>query len=166
MISGAAGSVGSLVGQIAKILGCRAIGIAGTDDKCAWVTDDLGFDACVNYKTENVRARLEELCPDGIDVYFDNVGGEILDAALTLLALNARVAVCGTISTYNSTGKPDPIYWYPNLVASAPAWRASSSSTTSTATTKLPARCSAGSPRAGSKRVSRSSLGWTPRRVR
>ena len=91
VISGAAGSVGSLVGQIAKILGCRAIGIAGTDDKCAWVTDDLGFDACVNYKTENVRARLEELCPDGIDVYFDNVGGEILDVALTLLALNARL---------------------------------------------------------------------------
>jgi NADPH-dependent curcumin reductase CurA len=117
VVSGAAGSVGSLVGQIAKIVGCRAIGIAGTDEKCAWVTDDLGFDACVNYKTENVRARLAELCPDGIDVYFDNVGGEILDAALTLLALNARVAVCGTISTYNSTGKPDPIFWYSNLVS-------------------------------------------------
>jgi NADPH-dependent curcumin reductase CurA len=117
VISGAAGSVGSLVGQVAKILGCRAIGIAGSDEKCAWVTNDLGFDACVNYKTENVRARLAELCPGGIDVYFDNVGGEILDAALTLLALNARVAVCGTISTYNSTGKPDPIYWYSNLVS-------------------------------------------------
>jgi NADPH-dependent curcumin reductase CurA len=117
VISGAAGSVGSLVGQVAKILGCRAIGIAGTDEKCAWVTDDLGFDACVNYKTENVRPRLAELCPDGIDVYFDNVGGEILDAALTLISINARVVLCGSISSYNATGKPDPIYSYSNLVS-------------------------------------------------
>jgi NADPH-dependent curcumin reductase CurA len=117
VVSGAAGSVGSLAGQIAKILGCRAVGLAGTDEKCAWVTDDLGFDACINYKTENVRERLAELCPHGIDVYFDNVGGEILDVTLTQLALNARVALCGTISTYNSLDLPSPIHWYSNLIA-------------------------------------------------
>jgi NADPH-dependent curcumin reductase CurA len=117
VVSGAAGSVGSLAGQIGKILGGRVIGIAGTDDKCAWVTGELGFDACVNYKTEDVGARLDELCPDGIDVYFDNVGGEILDAALARLALNARIAVCGTISTYNSRGSAEPIHSYFNLVS-------------------------------------------------
>jgi NADPH-dependent curcumin reductase CurA len=117
VVSGAAGSVGSLAGQIGKILGARVIGIAGTDDKCAWVAGELGFDACINYKTEKVGARLDELCPDGIDVYFDNVGGEILDAALARLALNARVAVCGTIAGYNTTDLHDPIYQYSNLVA-------------------------------------------------
>ena len=117
VVSGAAGSVGSLAGQMGKILGGHVIGIAGTDDKCAWVTGDLGFDACINYKTEDVAVRLDELCPNGIDVYFDNVGGAILDAALQRLALNARVAVCGTISTYNSTDVADPIHWYFNLVS-------------------------------------------------
>jgi len=117
VVSGAAGSVGSLAGQIGKILGGRVIGIAGTDDKCAWVTDELGFDACINYKTEKVGARLDELCPNGIDVYFDNVGGEILDAALARLAMNARVALCGSIASYNATDLPEPIYRYSNLVA-------------------------------------------------
>ena len=117
VVSGAAGSVGSLAGQVAKILDCRVIGIAGTDDKCAWVTDDLGFDACINYKTEDVGKRLDELCPDGIDVYFDNVGGSILDQALARLALNARISVCGTISSYNASGLPEPLYWYGNLVS-------------------------------------------------
>jgi len=117
VVSGAAGSVGSLAGQVAKILDCRVIGIAGTDDKCAWVTDDLGFDACINYKTEDVGKRLDELCPDGIDVYFDNVGGSILDHALARLALNARISVCGTISSYNASGLPEPLYWYGNLVS-------------------------------------------------
>ncbi len=116
VVSGAAGSVGSLAGQIGKILGAHVVGIAGTDDKCAWVTD-LGFDACINYKTEQVGTRLDELCPNGIDVYFDNVGGEILDAALARLAMNARIAVCGTIAAYNTTDLPDPIYRYSNLVA-------------------------------------------------
>src|SRR5262249_42896218 len=80
--SGAAGGTGSIVGQLAKLHGCRAIGIAGTDEKCAWITDELGFDGAINYKTEDVNARIGELCPDGVDVYFDNVGGDILEAAL------------------------------------------------------------------------------------
>ncbi|MEX2267305.1 MAG: NADP-dependent oxidoreductase [Acidimicrobiia bacterium] len=117
VISGAAGSVGSLAGQIGKILGCQVIGIAGTDEKCAWVTEDLGFDACINYKTEDVAKRLDELCPDGIDVYFDNVGGTILDEALARLALNARVAMCGTISSYNESGLPESVHNYFKLIA-------------------------------------------------
>lgn len=103
VVSAAAGAVGSLVGQIGKIKGCRVIGIAGTDEKCRWITEDLGFDAAINYKTEPVRERLKTLCPDGIDVYFDNVGGEILDAVLSLINLRARIAVCGMISQYNAT---------------------------------------------------------------
>ncbi len=107
VVSGAAGGVGSVAGQLAKLKGAGiVVGIAGSDDKCRWVVDELGFDACINYKTEDVGARLVELCPDGIDVYFDNVGGEILDAVLTNLAIGARIAVCGAISTYNSD---DPI---------------------------------------------------------
>src|SRR5262249_42610352 len=79
---GAAGAVGSVAGQIGKIIGCRVVGIAGGPAKCAWVTDDLGFDACIDYKSEDVSARLRQTCPDGVDVYFDNVGGDILDAVL------------------------------------------------------------------------------------
>ncbi|NOK60935.1 MAG: NADP-dependent oxidoreductase [Chloroflexi bacterium AL-W] len=107
VVSAAAGAVGSLVGQIGKIYGCRVIGIAGTDEKCAWITKDLGFDAAINYKTESVPKRLRELCPDGIDVYFDNVGGEILDAALRFINLRARIVICGLISQYNEK-KPAP----------------------------------------------------------
>ncbi|MFJ5228979.1 NADP-dependent oxidoreductase [Kitasatospora sp. NPDC088391] len=102
VVSGAAGAVGSLVGQIARIKGCRVVGIAGGPDKCAWLTDELGFDAAIDYRTEDVRRALRAHAPDGIDVYFDNVGGEILDAALTRLALHARVVVCGAISQYNN----------------------------------------------------------------
>jgi hypothetical protein len=107
VVSGAAGATGSVVGQIAKIKGCRAIGIAGGADKCAWVKDELGFDACIDYKHEDVGARLTELCPNGVDVYFDNVGGDILDAALARLAMHGRVVVCGAISQYNA-GEPPP----------------------------------------------------------
>jgi NADPH-dependent curcumin reductase CurA len=107
IVSAAAGAVGSLVGQIGKLKGCRVIGIAGTEEKCSWITKELGFDAAINYKTESVRGRLKELCPSGIDIYFDNVGGEILDAALGELNLHARVVICGMISIYNST-KPVP----------------------------------------------------------
>ncbi len=107
VVSAAAGAVGSLVGQIGKLKGCRVIGIAGTEEKCSWITKELGFDAAIDYKTESVRARLKELCSNGIDIYFDNVGGEILDAALGELNLHARVVICGMISTYNST-KPTP----------------------------------------------------------
>lgn len=107
VVSGAAGAVGSVAGQIAKIRGCRVVGIAGGPAKCAWVTDELGFDACIDYKAEDVEGRLRELCPDGIDVYFDNVGGEILDAVLGQINQRARIALCGAISHYNDT-EPTP----------------------------------------------------------
>jgi NADPH-dependent curcumin reductase len=103
VVSGAAGAVGGVVGQIAKLKGCRAIGIAGGAEKCRHVVGDLGFDAAIDYKSQDVAAALGEHCPKGIDVYFDNVGGEILDAALTRLARRARVVICGAISQYNAT---------------------------------------------------------------
>jgi len=102
VVSGAAGAVGSVVGQIAKIHGCRAVGIAGGAEKCRYLTE-LGFDAAIDYKATDVKAALREQCPKGIDVYFDNVGGPILDAALTQLARGARVVICGAISQYNNT---------------------------------------------------------------
>lgn len=104
VVSGAAGAVGGVVGQIAKLKGARAIGIAGGAQKCEYVVEGLGFDAAIDYKSENVAAALREHCPQGIDVYFDNVGGEILDAALARLARRARVIICGAISQYNATG--------------------------------------------------------------
>ncbi|MEW1910459.1 NADP-dependent oxidoreductase [Kitasatospora sp. NPDC085895] len=105
VVSGAAGAVGSVVGQIAKVKGCRVIGIAGGAEKCALLTEELGFDAAIDYRSEDVRKALREHCPDGIDVYFDNVGGPILDAALTRLAMHARVVICGAISQYNAESK-------------------------------------------------------------
>jgi NADPH-dependent curcumin reductase CurA len=104
VVSGAAGAVGSLVGQIGKIMGCRVVGIAGTEEKCAWIVNDLGFDAAVNYPKEGVLVEaLAKQCPNGIDVYFDNVGGNHLEAALDLINLKGRIAVCGMISGYNGT---------------------------------------------------------------
>ena len=103
LVSGAAGAVGALVGQIAKIRGCCVIGIAGGEEKCRYITEELGFDAAIDYKTESLYPAIKNHCPDGIDVYFDNVGGETLDAALAFLRLNARVVVCGAISQYNNT---------------------------------------------------------------
>ena len=108
LVSGAAGAVGSLVGQIAKIKGCRAVGIAGTDDKVAWMTKELGFDAAFNYKsTTDYAAKLKELCPNGIDCYFDNVGGAITDAVFPLMNVYGRMSICGQISQYNLE-KPEP----------------------------------------------------------
>ena len=104
VVSGAAGAVGQTVGQLAKIKGCRAVGIAGGPAKCEWVVKELGFDACIDYKAGPVKDALKEHCPQGIDVYFDNVGGEILDAALAKLARKARIVICGAISQYNNTG--------------------------------------------------------------
>ncbi|HSO00310.1 MAG TPA: NADP-dependent oxidoreductase [Candidatus Nanopelagicales bacterium] len=101
VVSGAAGATGMMVGQIAKAKGCRVIGIAGGKEKCSWITGELGFDASIDYKAEDVGARLQELCPQGIDVYFDNVGGDILDAALANIAMRGRVVICGAISVYN-----------------------------------------------------------------
>jgi len=102
LVSGAAGAVGSLVGQIAKIKGCRAVGIAGTDDKVEWLTKELGFDGAFNYKTTpDYSAKLKELCPQGIDCYFDNVGGAVTDAVFPLMNVFGRVSICGLISQYN-----------------------------------------------------------------
>lgn len=101
LVSGAAGATGSVVGQIAKIRGCRVIGIAGGADKCRWLTETAGFDAAIDYKSESLPDRLKALCPKGIDIYFDNVGGDILDAALARLAFKGRVVICGGISKYN-----------------------------------------------------------------
>lgn len=102
VVSGAAGATGSIVGQIAKIKGAaKVVGIAGGPEKCAWIVDELGFDAAIDYKADDVAARLREECPDGIDVYFDNVGGEILDTVLPQMALHGRIACCGAISAYN-----------------------------------------------------------------
>ena len=108
VVSGAAGAVGSVAGQIAKIKGCRAVGIAGSDEKVAWLLDELGFDAAFNYKTTaNYTAKLAEFCPKGIDVYFDHVGGTITDAVFPLINVRARIAVCGQIAQYN-VAKPEP----------------------------------------------------------
>ena len=102
VVSAAAGAVGSIVGQIAKIKDCRVVGLAGTNEKCAWIQDDLGFDVAINYRTEDVPKMLAAACPDGIDVYFDNVGGEILDECLKLMNFKGRIPTCGLISQYNA----------------------------------------------------------------
>ena len=107
VVSGAASAVGSVVGQIAKRTGCRVVGFAGSDEKTGWLTENLGFDAAINYKaTDDYRAALDEAAPDGVDVYFDNVGGPITDAVFTRLNLDARVAVCGQIAHYNDESVP------------------------------------------------------------
>lgn len=116
VVSGAAGATGSVVGQIARIKGCRVVGIAGGAEKCRWLTEDLGFDASIDYKSENVGARLKELCPKGIDIFFDNVGGDILDAALARLAMRGRVVLCGGIAGYNATESLPGPKNYLNLV--------------------------------------------------
>ena len=103
VVSGAAGAVGQTVGQLAKIKGCRVVGIAGGPDKCRWVVDELGFDACIDYKSGNVRDGLKQHCPNGVDIYFDNVGGEILDHVLARINRKARIIICGAISQYNNT---------------------------------------------------------------
>jgi len=103
VVSGAAGAVGQTVGQVAKQLGCRVVGIAGGKDKCDFVVNELGFDACIDYKNADVRAGLKEHCPNGVDVYFDNVGGDILDIVLTRINMKARIVICGAISQYNNT---------------------------------------------------------------
>jgi len=107
VISAAAGATGSVVGQIAKLHGCRVVGIAGSEDKCRWLTEELGFDAVINYRSENVGKALADACPSGIDVYFDNVGGEILEAVIANLALRGRIVMCGAISQYNEA-IPEP----------------------------------------------------------
>jgi NADPH-dependent curcumin reductase CurA len=107
LVSAAAGAVGSITGQIAKIQGCRAVGVAGSDEKCAWITDELGLDAAINYKSENVAKAIRQHCPDGIDIYFDNVGGEVLQAALFHMNMRGRIVCCGVVSQYD-TATPAP----------------------------------------------------------
>ena len=119
VISGAAGAVGSVAGQIAKIKGCRVIGIAGGAEKCRLVTEEFGFDAAIDYRLPHLRRTLRELAPGGVDVYFDNVGGEILDDVLTCLARGARVIICGAVSQYNETEVRGPANYLMLLVARA-----------------------------------------------
>ncbi len=116
VVSGAAGAVGSVAGQIAKIKGCHVVGIAGGPEKCAWLVDELSFDAAIDYKNEKVSSRLRETCPGGIDVFFDNVGGEILNAALAQIRMKARIVLCGGISSYNAVAPPPGPSNYMNLV--------------------------------------------------
>jgi NADPH-dependent curcumin reductase CurA len=119
-VSGAAGAVGNVAGQIAKLKGARVVGIAGGEAKCRWLVDDLGFDAAIDYKEQDVRAALRESAPNGVDVFFDNVGGEILDAVLTRLARGARIVICGAVSQYNATdGVRGPANYLSLLVARA-----------------------------------------------
>ena len=108
LVSGAAGAVGSMVGQIAKIKGCKVIGIAGGQKKCDYLIHELGFDGAIDYKNENLKTSIKKRCPEGVDVYFDNVGGETLDAALIFLRKKARVVICGAISQYNATDMQGP----------------------------------------------------------
>jgi NADPH-dependent curcumin reductase CurA len=116
VVSGAAGATGSIVGQIARIKGCRVIGIAGAKDKCDWLVHEAGFDFAINYKEEDVGKRLKELCPQGVNVYFDNVGGELLDTVLGRLALRARIVICGGISGYNEMRGMHGLKRYMNLL--------------------------------------------------
>jgi len=117
VVSAAAGATGSVAAQIAKhVLGCRVIGIAGTDEKCAWLVDDLGLDGAINHRTDDVPARLKELCPKRVDVFFDNVGGPVLDHVLARLAMNGRIVLCGAISQYNDEHRPPGPANYLNLI--------------------------------------------------
>jgi len=116
LVSGAAGATGSIAGQLARIAGARVVGLAGGKEKCTWLVNELGFDAAIDYKSEDTAQRVAELCPAGLNVYFDNVGGEILDIALNNLADHARVVLCGGISRYNETGPiAGPVNYF-NLV--------------------------------------------------
>ncbi|MFN8051500.1 MAG: NADP-dependent oxidoreductase [Acidimicrobiales bacterium] len=117
VVSAAAGSTGSLVGQIAKIIGCRVVGIVGSEEKARFIVDELGFDAAINHRTDDLAAALKEHCPNRVDVYFDNVGGRVLDAVLGGLAMHGRVVLCGAISVYNDQGRPPGPSNYLNLIS-------------------------------------------------
>jgi NADPH-dependent curcumin reductase CurA len=119
VVSAAAGAVGSVAGQIAKIRGCRVVGTAGSDEKCRWVVDELGFDACINYKTQDLGQALKDACPAGIDVYYDNVGGPVLAAVLRRINRGARIPLVGQIAQYNATEPPPGPNLMPLLVKRA-----------------------------------------------
>jgi NADPH-dependent curcumin reductase CurA len=116
VVSAAAGAVGSIAGQIGKIMGCRVVGIAGTAEKCRWLTAELGFDAAIDYSSENIDVRLRELCPKGVDVYFENVGGKISEAVYANLAINGRVILCGLVAGYNQSKASELIDLAPLLM--------------------------------------------------
>jgi NADPH-dependent curcumin reductase CurA len=116
VVSAASGAVGSIVGQLAKVKGCRAVGIAGSADKCRYVVEELGFDACINYKTDDLVPALRAACPGGVDIYFENVGGAVFEAVLRVINRGARIPLCGMISQYNATGDPGGSNLRPLLV--------------------------------------------------
>lgn len=116
VVTGAAGGVGSIVGQIGKMAGCRVIGIAGGPEKCRWLTEELGFDAAIDYKSENAKRRVKELAPEGIDILWDNVGGQMLDDLLARIARKARIVICGGIARYQQPGRPAGPANYFNIV--------------------------------------------------
>jgi NADPH-dependent curcumin reductase CurA len=107
VVAAATGPVGSMVGQIAKLKGCRAVGIAGGEEKCRYALEQFGFDACIDHRADDFEAQLKAACPDGIDVYYENVGGKVFDAVMPLLNSKARIPVCGVVAQYNATGLPD-----------------------------------------------------------
>jgi NADPH-dependent curcumin reductase len=152
VVSGAAGATGSVVGMIAKIKGSRVVGIAGGPEKCQWLTKEAGFDAAIDYKNENVGEALTRRCPKGVDIYFDNVGGEILDLALARIAFRARVVLCGAISQYNEAAESPGIRQRTTSTCfyKTPGWRASSSSTTRKNFRRRSRTCRSGWPKAGS----------------
>lgn len=119
VVSAASGAVGSVVGQLAKIKGCRAVGVAGSPEKCRYVVEELGFDACVNHRADDLKGALRTACPDGIDIDFENVGGAVLAAVLRLLNRGARIPLCGLIADYNATGSVSGPEWRPLLVTRA-----------------------------------------------
>jgi hypothetical protein len=119
VVSAASGAVGSIVGQLAKLKGCRAVGIAGSPDKCRYVVDELGFDACINYKTDDLVPALRAACPQGADIYFENVGGKVFAAVLRIINRGARIPLCGMIAEYNATSDPGGPNLRPLLVARA-----------------------------------------------
>lgn len=112
VVSGAAGAVGSMAVQIGKIMGCRVVGIAGTDEKCNWVKNELGADTVINYRKQSLKDALRESCPEGVDTFFDNVGGETLEAVLNVINMKARIAMCGAISQYAAD---EQMYGPPNI---------------------------------------------------
>ena len=116
VVSAASGAVGSVVGQIAKLKGCRVVGIAGTDKKCEYVTNELGFDQCVNHRAPDFREKLKHACASGIDIYYENVGGKVLETVIPLLNFQARVPVCGIIANYNDTSLPQGTNYLPALM--------------------------------------------------
>ena len=169
VVSGAAGATGSVSGMIAKIKGCRVVGIAGGREKCDWLLKEAGFDAAIDYKNENVGEALSKHCPNGINVYFDNVGGEILDHALARLTNGARIVLCGAISQYNNLGERNPVgpeeLFQPDSV-SARGWKASWCSISFSAIRRRSRKCRNGTPRARSRTRSICSTGSRTRRRR